>query len=90
MNTSIRSADCSPNNESEIYQLELGSLARLVVKKGHIKKELVGHKDAINEALFSPNRKYIVSTSWDSSTRLWNTENGEQMILLNDGNERIF
>ena len=39
-------------------------------------QELVGHSGAIKTATFSPDRKYLITTSADSTVKIWNIEKG--------------
>ena len=43
---------------------------------------LIGHADAICSAEYSPDGKYIVSASEDSTIRIWNAETGENLRTL--------
>lgn len=38
---------------------------------------LTGHRDSIMSAAYSPDSKYISTTSWDQTVRLYNATNGE-------------
>ena len=40
-------------------------------------KTLEGHIDTIDRAAWSPDSKWIVSSSWDDTMRIWNRETGE-------------
>lgn len=35
---------------------------------------LDGHNDRVNEVIFSPDGRYIISSSYDGTTRLWAVE----------------
>ncbi|UVK50943.1 TIR domain-containing protein [Mesorhizobium sp. AR02] len=43
---------------------------------------LLGHTDRINDAVFSPDSKLLVSVSNDGSARLWDTTNGKPVATL--------
>ncbi|MEN8217631.1 MAG: hypothetical protein ABFS56_14930 [Pseudomonadota bacterium] len=42
----------------------------------------LGHSENVNAVAFSPDGKTALSGSWDSTTRLWNLETGEEIIRL--------
>lgn len=48
--------------------------------------ELVGHTDQIETAVFSSDGKKVLTASWDGSARIWSSETGEQLnIIQNEG-----
>ena len=43
-------------------------------------RDFIGHTDVINYgAAFSPDGKYIVTGSWDTTVRLWDAETGKEI-----------
>ena len=54
----------------------------------HLRTEhvLVGHEDEIGGMVYSPDGSRLVTTSSDSTARVWDTRTGEQLLLL-DGHE---
>jgi len=45
-------------------------------------KTLQGHKAQVNSVAFSPKGEYIVSTSQDKTTRIWNIADGKELLTL--------
>ncbi len=43
-----------------------------------------GHEDWVMNAIFSPNGKYVVTSSTDRSVRVWNPNNFAQVLKLDD------
>jgi WD40 repeat protein len=42
----------------------------------------LGHSSYVYSVAFSPDGKTALSGSWDTTTRLWNLETGEEIIRL--------
>ena len=53
------------NKSIEIYSLQTQEVI----------KSFNGHLDRISTVYFSPNGKYIISSSWDSTVRIWDIQN---------------
>jgi WD40 repeat protein len=49
--------------------------------------EFTGHRSLVHKTRFVLGGEFLVTTSWDGTTRLWNTA-GSQLILL-EGNARV-
>ncbi|MBI4648568.1 MAG: hypothetical protein HY738_18785, partial [Bacteroidia bacterium] len=64
------------NNILQIWNLESG-----VPPNDYQPVSCTGHSDAINDANFSPDSKYIVSGSNDFSARIWDLEGKEIMLM---------
>ena len=47
----------------------------------------IGHEDALNSAVFSPDGQYILTASADQTARLWERESGKEIITYR-GHER--
>lgn len=45
-------------------------------------REFKGHTDVIWDVWFSPNRRRLASGSWDGTTRVWDVETGEELLVL--------
>ena len=45
-------------------------------------KRLIGHKNRVVYATFSPDGKTLATSSWDKTIRLWNTTNGTSKEVL--------
>lgn len=74
VNTSV---SFSPNGKyivADTYILE--------AQTGKELRKLEGHTDSVTHAVFSPDGKRIVTTSWDHTVRVWNVETGEELQKL--------
>lgn len=61
---------------------EKGDLAIWDVNSGQMVCELVGHTDRIWSASYSQNGKHILSASYDGTVRVWNSQTGEIIRIL--------
>lgn len=43
---------------------------------------LVGHKDPVKQAAFSPDGKFVVTASDDNTARLWEAAGGNQLHVF--------
>lgn len=50
----------------KIWDLETGANFRI----------LTGHGDMINSSKFTPDNKFIISSSWDFKIKIWDVETG--------------
>ena len=46
------------------------------------RRTLWGHTSNINDLRFSPDGRWLLSASWDSTARLWNPQNGQPVATL--------
>ena len=60
------------NNSCKIFNVETGKLV----------SNLVGHLASINSAVFSPDSKKIVTTSYDATAIIWDVFTGEKLMDL--------
>ncbi len=51
-------------------------------RAGVYSRVLLGHKDEIRSALFSPGGRYVVSASIDRTARIWDAQTGETVRIL--------
>ncbi|HEU5104088.1 MAG TPA: AAA-like domain-containing protein, partial [Roseiflexaceae bacterium] len=63
---------------------EISRILRAAVKRSHLRSVLNGHTEEVKSAAFSPDDQRIVTTSQDTTTRLWawNTISGTQAHAL--------
>lgn len=50
--------------------------------KDTIKKKLVGHEQTVNFFKFSNDGKYLISNSWDKTTKVWDVEKSKLLYTL--------
>lgn len=48
----------------------------------HKSTDFIGHKDTINDAVFSRDGRFIASASSDKTARIWNADTGKTLIVL--------
>ena len=54
-----------------------------------LKYSLRGHTDFISNIIFTPNNKFIASSSYDNSIRIWDAKNGLLKYVLNGHSEEV-
>ncbi len=52
------------------------------MQSGALVVPLIGHRNAVTTAAFSPDGNWIVTGSTDGTARTWTTENGNQRSIL--------
>jgi WD40 repeat protein/uncharacterized caspase-like protein len=62
---------------------------RIVSVDGKRKKELEGHTQMILSVNYSPDGKFLITSSSDDTVRVWNIETGEYVTYLESGSEWI-
>lgn len=76
----------SPDNKrivlAPIDTINLNNVTIWNIETGKCIRTLKGHSGRVNSASFSPDGKYIVSTSQDSTLRIWDAETGEAIRVL--------
>ncbi len=55
--------------------------AELRLHRGDSVRQLLGHEDAVSDAAFSPDGRWLASASSDGSARIWSVDRGEVRIL---------
>jgi len=59
-----------------------GSRPRIVdAKTGKDLLELIGHRDGVRSAAFTPEGDRIATASWDGTARIWEVKTGKQLVL---------
>ena len=48
----------------------------------YMKKALIGHKNDVRSAVFSPDGKMVVTASWDDTAIIWDALTGEKLKVL--------
>ena len=51
---------------------------------------LTGHTGGVNSAIFSPDGKYIVSSSWDDTIRIWDARTGKELQTLTEHTDWVY
>jgi WD40 repeat protein len=66
------------------YMLSRGYYSAKIwdVSNGKVLHTLRGHTDKVNEASFSPDGKYVVTASLDSTARIWEVSSGKELQRL--------
>jgi WD40 repeat protein len=67
------------NTESTIFIVE--------TRTGKLKQTIDGHDGTITNVSFVGDRFHVLSCSWDSTTRLWNTKTKGEPLTLKHGSE---
>ena len=60
------------------------------VADGSLVRELVGHRDTIYDAEFSPNGKILATCSYDRKVILWDAASGQHLRTLEGHNDAIY
>ena len=56
-------------------------------KTGKLKETIAGHDDKITGVSFVQNRFHVLSCSWDATTRLWDSKEKGEPLILKHGSE---
>lgn len=67
-----------------------GSALRYSVEDGTLLSELVGHRDIIYSAVYSPDQKLIATAGYDRDIILWDRQTGEKKQTLSGHNGAVF
>jgi len=51
-------------------------------------RRFVAHKDRVSDLIFSPDGAYVLSASWDGSSRMWDAHSGRLMLSTTIGYAR--
>ncbi len=57
--------------------------------KGFFGSPNLKHSAEVNNAVFSPDGKYILSASWDSTLKLWEAETGKEVRTFKGHSDRV-
>lgn len=60
------------------------------LENGEVIKRFVGHTGLVTAAQISPDGRFVVSTSEDNTTRVWNFASGEKHCVLRNHGSHIF
>lgn len=60
------------------------------VNSGQLIRELVGHRDVLYAAEFSPDGTKIATAGYDQKINIWNTDSGDPIVTLKGHNGAIF
>ncbi|TFH07900.1 MAG: hypothetical protein E4H14_07540, partial [Candidatus Thorarchaeota archaeon] len=67
------------NTASDIFVVD--------AKNGKLKQTILGHTDKISGVSFGHNRFHVLSCSWDATTRLWDSKEKGDPLVLKHGSE---
>ncbi|KAI0543896.1 WD40-repeat-containing domain protein [Xylaria curta] len=59
------------------------------IENSQVLHQLRGHKDKINDLVFSPDSLYLASGSGDCTFRIWHVETGEELNSYNTSPDRV-
>lgn len=72
---------CHRSDVASHYSRSISPAMKVVIFRGFLQSALPntskGHTDVITSVAYSPNGKYIVSSSYDDSVIVWSAESGE-------------
>lgn len=80
----VAGGSCSRND-----CLENGKIVIWEHETGFIKHEIVAHDSPVSRVRFSPNGRYLATSSSDQFVNVWDVETGELLIAI-DGRQPIF
>ena len=66
------------NDVSSTCGNDAESASQEQVKPAHV----LAHKDGICEAAFSPDSRYLMTSSWDKVVKLWEVRTGKELLSL--------
>lgn len=72
---------------SEVRRSRGGSIRYVDLSSGKVVRDLVGHTRKVLSVDFSPDGRYLLSTSADGTARLWNLESGKSVAMVAAGSE---
>ncbi|MDX1615106.1 MAG: protein kinase [Candidatus Promineifilaceae bacterium] len=61
------------------YSPEADAALQHALRRGFSRQQYLGHTDMVVTALFSPNGRFVVTSSHDGSLRLWQAQTGEEI-----------
>ena len=56
---------------------------------GEVRHTLAGHTQLVDSVAYSPDGKYVVSTGWDKSVRVWESASGKELVSFKGHPESI-
>ncbi|QDT12208.1 c-type cytochrome domain-containing protein [Planctomycetes bacterium K23_9] len=67
-----------------------GSATVYATRTGQLQSEMIGHRDVLYAAVFSPDESIIATAGYDRVIKLWDSDTGEMMRELKGHNGAIF
>jgi len=67
---------------SQVWLWDTGTRSRI--------RQFIGHTNIVNMATFSPDGKYVVTTAYDNTVRLWNVETGTEWRRFTVDPDRVW
>ncbi len=81
-----RVLSCAYSGDGKLFAvgLENGNINLYDTSNWEKKDTLRGHSGGITSVMYSPKNDQIVSSSWDTTVRLWNIDTGKTQLILKD------
>jgi WD40 repeat protein len=57
------------------------------IRSGKVKNTITGHEGTISATLFVGDKNRVLSSSWDNTTRLWESKGNDEPTILKHGSE---
>lgn len=76
-----------PKGRHIAYGSSDSTITVIDIRSGKKKQNIVGHEKKITGVSFKDNRYHLLSCSWDQTTRLWDTKESNEPVILKHSSE---
>jgi len=80
----------SPDRQNLAIGDQFGAISLRNSDTGEELRKLLGHGHTINKLAYSGTGRWLASTSWDCTARIWDTSTGKQLHVLPGHEARVF